>query len=179
MTDVVVLTCKALLAVMFVIAGSAKLADPDAFASAVRLFTTTHVTRTDLRRLAFGVAAAEVTLGGVSLVSPSLLWVNIVVAAATVAFVVVSVLGYVFYRGRQCRCFGALSTRGFDGLGIARSVLIASCAAVAMVHVSVGSTAIDSTQRSLLACVAVLVAFAAIAADKALSRGRKLGLVAK
>ena len=68
--DVAALSAKAALAVMLLIAGSAKLADLASFAAAVRLMLSFRVPRAAGRAAALGIAVAELALGGASLSLP-------------------------------------------------------------------------------------------------------------
>jgi hypothetical protein len=174
---VAVLGAKAILAVMLLVAGGAKVADLAGFAAALRLFAPRRVAGSAagqrvLRRLALAVALGELALGAVSLTCPAAGWVNPVVAAAGCTFVVVSVAGYVFHRGRSCRCFGALSQRRFDRAGIARSVLIAAAAVATLAGVPAASVQLGSGDRLLLLAGACLTAFVACTAARALAASR-------
>lgn len=174
---VVILGAKAVLAVMLLVAGGAKLADLAGFAAALRLFTPRRVAGSAaaqplLRRLALSVALGELALGTVSLTCPAVAWVNPVVLAAGCAFVLVSVAGYAFHRGRSCRCFGALSQRRFDRAGIGRAVLIAALAALAMAGVPAPAVRLSLSDRLLLLAGACLIAFVACTAARALAASR-------
>jgi hypothetical protein len=133
---VAVLSSKAVIAVLLLAAGGAKLADLSGFASTVRLFLPEPV-RSRSPQLAAGIAVGELAAGAVSLSVPQARWPNLVVLAVCVAFLVTWSIGYVRHRGRSCRCFGALSARGFDRAGIVRAavLLLAALAAVAPVPV--------------------------------------------
>jgi len=174
---VAVLGAKAILAVMLVVAGGAKLADLAGFAAAVRLFAPRRLAgsaaaQPALRRLALAVAVGELALGMISLSCPAAGWVNPVVAAAGGAFVGVSAAGYAFHRGRSCRCFGALSQRRFDRPGIARAILIAAAAGAALARVPAASVQLGPGDRLLLLAGACLTAFAACTAAGALAASR-------
>jgi len=174
---VAVLGAKAILAVMLVVAGGAKLADLAGFAAVLRLFAPRRLAgsaaaQPALRRLALAVALGELALGMISLSCPAAGWVNPVVAAAGCAFVVVSVAGYAFHRGRSCRCFGALSQRRFDRAGIARAIVIAAAAGAALARVPAESVRLGSGDRLLLLAGACLTAFVALTAARALAASR-------
>jgi hypothetical protein len=175
---VAVLGAKAMLAVMLLVAGGAKLADRAGFAAAVRLFAPRRVAGSAaalplLRRAALAVALAELALGTVSLTTPALGWVNPVVLAVGCAFVLVSVAGYIFHRGRSCRCFGALSQRRFDLAGIGRAAMIAAVAGLATAVVPAGSSVrLGLGGRALLLGGACLIAGVAWTAARALAASR-------
>jgi hypothetical protein len=171
--DVLVLGAKSALAVLLVVAAGAKLADLPGFASAVRLFVPRPAPWPILRAAALGIALAEFALGAASLSSPAAGWLNPVVWAVGCAFIAVSGAGYAFHRGRSCRCFGALSQRRFDAAGIARSILIAAVAAVAMAPVQPSSVRLTATARFLLLAAAALLAFAALTAARVLAMSRE------
>ena len=174
---VLVLGAKAVLAVMLLVAGGAKLADLAGFAAALRLFTPRRLAGSAaalplLRRLALAVAAGELALGTVSLTCPALGWVNPAVLAVGCVFAAVSVAGYAFHRGRSCRCFGALSQRRFDRAGIGRAGLIAALAILALAGVPAAAVQLSTGDRGLLLGGACLIAFAACTAARALAASR-------
>jgi len=165
---VVALACKAAVAVLLVAAGGAKLADLSGFAATVRQFWPAPMWRGSALRIAVAVAAAELALGAASLSSPRARWLNLAVLALSTGFVVVAAAGYRWHRGRSCRCFGALSGRGFSLAGIGRAGLIALAAAAAAV-VPGGSdvTQLGPAGRLGLLAGALLVALAASSAAAA------------
>jgi hypothetical protein len=177
---VVVLGAKAVLAVMLLVAGGAKLAGLDGFAASVRLFLPRPLARPGRRGARYGlarwialaVAIGEFALGGASLTSPALGWVNPVVLAVCCAFVAVSAAGYAFHRGRSCRCFGALSQRRFDLAGIGRAVAVAAAAGLATVGVPASSVRLGPGDRGLLLAASFLLAFVAFSAARALAASR-------
>jgi hypothetical protein len=174
---VAVLGAKAILAVMLVVAGGAKLADLAGFAAALRLFAPRRMAGSAaaqpvLRRLALAVALGELALGMISLSCPAVGWVNPVVAVVGCGFVGVSVAGYAFHRGRSCRCFGALSQRRFDRAGIGRAILIAAAAGAALARVPAEAVRLGPGDRLLLLAAACLTAFAALTAARALAASR-------
>src|SRR5665811_1289113 len=117
-----VLACKAVVAVLLVAAGGAKLADLPGFAASVSLFLPGTTARRPARTVAAGIAAGEIMAGAASLSSPRASWLNLVVLAICCGFVAVSAAGYRWHRGRSCRCLGALSRRRFNLAGLGRSV---------------------------------------------------------
>jgi hypothetical protein len=171
--DVLVLGAKAALAVVLVVAAGAKLADLHGFASAIRLFVPRPARWPVLRAAALGIAVAEFALGAASLSSPAAGWLNPVVLAVGCAFAAVSAAGYAFHRGRSCRCFGALSQRKFDAAGVARSILIAATAAVAMAQVQPSSVQLTAITRVLLLAAAAMLAFVAFTAARVLAMSRE------
>jgi hypothetical protein len=171
--DVLILAAKAALAALLVTAAGAKLADLAGFASAVRLFAPRRAAGSVLRAVALGIAFAELGLGAASLSSPAVTWLNPAVFAVGCAFVAVSAVGYAFHRGRSCRCFGALSQRKFDAAGVARSVVIAAVAAIAMSPVQPTFIQLALAARLLLLATALLLALAAFTAARALAMSRE------
>src|SRR5229473_2095162 len=77
-----------------------------------------------------------------------------------------------FWAGRPCRCFGSLSGRNFSAAGIARAVIIAACAAVAVAPVRPGLTQLGAAGRLGLLAGALLVAAAAYSAAAAVGAGQ-------
>jgi hypothetical protein len=173
-TGVVPLAAKAALAVLLLVAGGAKLADLPGFASAVTMLAPRRVAATRrwpgvARALAAGVAGGELALGGVSLAWPALGWVNPAVLGAGLGFVVVSGAGYLFRRGRSCRCFGALSRRTFDRAGLARAAGIAVVAALATGTAPASMVVLAPASSGLLAGGALLLAGVAFTAARSLA----------
>ena len=168
----VVLGCKAAIAVLLVAAGGAKLADLPGFAAAVRLFAPRGTAPALLRAVAVGVAIVEVVAGAASLSAPRAGWLNLLVLALSCGFVAVSAAGYGWHRGKSCRCFGALSRRGFTVAGVCRAVAIALAAAIAMVPVDASLVRVGLAGRLALAAGAVVVAVAAFSAAAAVGSGR-------
>jgi len=175
--DLAPLGAKAVLAVLLLVAGGAKLADLAGFAASVRLFTPRRVATSAssgplLRRVALAVALGELALGAASLTSPALGWLNPVVLAVGCAFVAVSGAGYAFHRGRSCRCFGALSQRRFDRAGLARAVVVAALAGVALAAVPPSSIRLGLADRGLLLAASCLLTFVAFTAARVLAASR-------
>lgn len=170
------LAAKSLIAVMLLVAGGAKLADPASFAAAVRLFVSFRVPRLIIPSIAVGVALAEIALGVASLSWPAVGWLNPVVFALVCGFVAVSGAGYVFHRGMSCRCFGALSRRKFDAMGVLRSIAIAAVAAAALRMVPPALVHVGVAGHLLLLLAGLMVALAAFTAAGSLAVGRRLGV---
>lgn len=173
---VLAVAAKSLIAVMLLVAGGAKLADPASFAAAVRLFVPLRSPWLVVRAAAVGIAIAELALGAASLSLPSLGWLNPLVFTFTCGFIGVSSVGYVFHRGRSCRCFGALSNRKFDATSVIRSVVIAVVAGVSMLNVPSASLDVTIPGRALLLLGGVVVAVAAFTAARALAFDRRRGM---
>jgi hypothetical protein len=169
--DVLVLSAKTTIACLLIVAGGAKLSDPASFASTVRLFIPVPVSWPLLSAMAVGVSLGELAVGLASLTLPAITALNILVLAIACAFVAVSAIGYAFHRGRSCRCFGALSQRKFTAAGVLRSVIIASVAAVALVHVGTAALQLDALERVLLFAAAALLAASAFTAARARGAG--------
>jgi hypothetical protein len=168
----VVLAVKALVAVLLVAAGGAKLADLPGFAASVRLFLPGLGAPGLDRGVALGVAAAEIAAGAASLSSPKAGWLNLAVLAICGGFVAVSAAGYRWHRGRSCRCFGALSRHRFNLAGLGRSLLIALGAGLATAPVRAAAIQLSAADRIGLLAGALLVAGAAFSAAAAVGAGR-------
>lgn len=162
--EVIVFGCKASIAVMLLVAGGAKLADLAGFAATVRLFVPRRARGGLPRALAAAIAAGEILAGAASLSLPGAGWLNMVMLVVCCSFLVVWTVGYVRHSGRPCRCFGALSRRGFTAGGVGRAaglVLAATVATATVPPVAVGLSV--PTTLGLLAGGA-LVALAAFSA---------------
>lgn len=198
---VAVLGAKALLAVMLLVAGGAKLADLDSFAASVRLFLPRRVPRrlprplahrlprrhrpgappaaaglltspASARRIAGAVAVAELGLGAASLAAPAIWPLNLAVLATACCFAAVSGIGFAFHRGRSCRCFGALSRRKFDRAGLARAGAVAALAGGATVPVGPAAVALTPAGHGLLLAGSAVIAFVAFTAARSLAVSR-------
>jgi hypothetical protein len=178
---IAVLGAKALLAVMLLVAGGAKLADLDSFAASVRLFLPLRAASGESRlrpsragagRIAWGVALAELALGAASLAFPAAWPLSLVVLAAAVTFAAVSGLGFAFHRGRSCRCFGALSRRTFDRAGLGRAAAVAALAGLAAAGAPPAAVALTPAGHGLLLAGSALAAFVAFTAARSLAASR-------
>src|SRR5580700_2547877 len=193
---VAILGAKALLAVMLLVAGGAKLAGLDAFAATVLLLAPRPVRavlafrapgpRAGARRAAWAVALGELVLGSASLAVPAAGWLNLAVLAAACAFAAVSAAGFAFHRGRSCRCFGALSQRRFDLAGLARSAAVLALAGLATAGratagratagrgaaVPLSDLALSPADRALLLAGSALIVFVAFTAARSLAASR-------
>lgn len=170
------LTAKVIVAVMLLVAGGAKLADVTGFAAGVRLLIPIRMPGVAGRVIALSVAAAEVALGLASLSAPATGWLNTVVLGVACGFVAVSVWGYAFHRGHSCRCFGALSRRKFDALGITRALATAAAAALATAGLPRAMIEITAADQVLLLLTAALTSLAAFSAARALGMASGLRL---
>jgi hypothetical protein len=166
--ELLILGAKSALAMMLLIAGGAKLADLAGFTATMRMFAPHPVPRPAVQVAAPTVALVEVAAGVTSLAAPAVGWVDPAIFAVACVFVVVSAVGYAFFRGRSCRCFGALSQRKFDAWGIARAAAIAAVAAAAMTGVRPAAVQIQVAGRVGLLAAALLLAVTAFTAAKAL-----------
>jgi Methylamine utilisation protein MauE len=161
---------KAGIAVILLVAGGAKLADLSGFGATLRLFLPGRTPRAAIRGCAVAIVAAELLLGGVSLCLPAVRWLNPVILALTCVFVIVTATGFAVFRGRSCRCFGALSSKKFDRISIARSCVLVVMAALAMG--GLGSTAgLSGLDSALLAVASVLLILGTFTAARALDAG--------
>jgi hypothetical protein len=167
---IAVLSCKAVISVLLLAAGGAKLADLPGFASTVRLFVPWAAPRRWSLPLAAGIAAGELAAGAASLSVPQARWPNIVVLASCVAFLATWSIGYVRHRGRSCRCFGALSTRGFNRAGLARTAVLVLAALAAATPVPVLAVHLGLGGQLALLAGGALVACATYSAAVAVNR---------
>lgn len=174
--DAFALAAKALMAVMLAVAGGAKLADLDGFAGAVRLFVP-RVASDRVRWIAVAAATSELAVGVASLSWPTAGWLNPVVLALSCGFLAVSVHGYLFNRGRPCRCFGALSRRTFDVAGVLRNMAIVVVALVSLHKVRAALINVGVAQSILLLIMGLLISLAAFTAAHSINTGRRYGLV--
>ena len=165
--DFLVLAAKSGLALMLIVAGSAKLAGVSGFAASVKLFMPAQVSARVMERTAIGIATFELTLGSASLAFPSVAAINFLVLATACGFLAVSCIGYVRHRGKSCLCFGQLSNRVFDGAGVLRSALIVGLAAsVALIGVSPSAIQLATAGHALLIAGAIVVAVATYTAAR-------------
>jgi hypothetical protein len=169
---VLVLAAKAVVAVLLLASGGAKLADLAGFAGTIRLFAPGGASAPVLAAAHYAavtIAAAELLAGAVSLCWPSLAWVNLAVLALTCGFAVVAGFGYARHRGRPCHCFGALTRSGFGLASLLRAAAILIAAAIACVPLRPAPQLHFALALHLLLLAgAVLMAAAATAAAKAL-----------
>jgi hypothetical protein len=168
-----VLAAKAAVAVLLLAAGGAKLADPAGFAAAIRLFVPPRAparVQALVPAAAAAVIAAELIVGASSLCWPAAAWANLAVLVLAAGFTVVASVGYVRYRGRPCRCFGALTRRGFSARSLVQSLVILAAATLAAFWpAAADAVAVGLTARLLLLAAAGLLALAACTAAKALA----------
>jgi len=171
---VLALGAKVAIAVLLLVAGGAKLADLTGFAAAIRLFLPAAAPQRALAGLAATSAAlalTELLTGAVSLCWPAVGWLNWLVLALACGFAVVAVVGYARYRGRPCRCFGALTRRSFGVRTIAQALLIAALAGLALRPARPAQLDLGLGAHLLLLAAAGLLALAAFTAARALGTG--------
>jgi hypothetical protein len=178
LAQLVVFGAKTSIAVLLLAAGGAKLADLRGFAASVARFGPAK--GTGLAGLAGllvagAIAAGEIVAGAASLAAPGTGWLNGLVLVICCGFLGVWVVGYARYRGRPCRCFGALSKRRFTAAGVVRAVGLAGLAGVAMIPAPALSLAVSGLSRLGLLGGGLLVAAAAYSAAAAVAAGRQPG----
>lgn len=168
-----VLAAKAAVAVLLLAAGGAKLADPAGFTAVVAMFWPSRAPRRTLgfvSATAVAVIAAELTVGTVSLCWPAARWANLAVLAMASGFTVVASVGYARFRGRPCRCFGALTRRSFSARSLGQSIVILAVAALAAFgSASQAVVSLGLTGRLLLLAAAALLTLAVATAATALA----------
>jgi hypothetical protein len=163
-----VLAAKALLAVLLLAAGGAKLADPAGFMAAMRLFAPPRAL-TLVPAGAAAIIAAELAAGTISLCWPSATWADLAVLALACGFTAVAGIGYARYRGRPCRCFGALTRRSFSARSLLQSIVILAAAVLATRPVGQAEVTLGLTAHVLLLAATALMALAAYTAARALA----------
>lgn len=171
---VLALGAKAAIAVLLLVAGGAKLADLAGFGAAIRLFLPAAAPQRVLAVLPAASAAlalAELLIGAASLCWPAVGWLNWLVLALACGFTVVAAVGYARYRGRPCRCFGALTRRSFGLRTIAQALLIAAVAGLALRPARPAQVDLGLAAHLLLLAAAGLLALAAFTAARALATG--------
>lgn len=170
---VLALGAKAAVAVLLLVAGGAKLADLAGFASAIRLFlpTAPRPMLAALPAASAGLALAELLTGAASLCFPAARWLNWLVLALASGFFIIAVVGYARYRGRPCRCFGALTRRAFGLRSIGQTLLIAVTAAAALRPARPAQLNLGLADHLLLLAAACLLVLAAFTAARALATG--------
>lgn len=171
--QVLVLGCKASLAVLLLTAGGAKLADLPGFAANVRLFWP--ATAPDwVAAVAPVIAGTELAAGAGSLALPRVGWINPIVLAICCCFLAVWIIGFARHRGRACNCFGGLSRSAFSAAGIGRTAGLVLVAGVALVPVPPVAVALGVGGELGLLGTGALVAVAAFCAA-AVTGGRREG----
>jgi hypothetical protein len=167
-----VLGCKASIAVLLLAAGGAKLADLAGFSATVRLFVPVPALSSAAAAV---IAAGEVATGAASLSMPAVGWINLAVLVVCCGFLAVWIVGYARHAGRPCRCFGALSRRGFTAAGIGRAAGLLAAAAVATASVPPTAVQLSVVTRLGLLAGGALVAGAAFSAAAAAGAKRETG----
>jgi hypothetical protein len=171
------LAAKAGLAVLLLAAGGAKLADLAGFGASIRLFVPRRASaraQALVPAAAGAIVTAELGAGSISLCWPSAAWVNFAVLALACGFTVVAVVGYAKYRGRPCRCFGALTRRSFSMRSLLQSVVVLAAAVLAAAELATrpagqAQVTLGLTAHVLLLAAAGLMALAAYTAARALA----------
>ncbi|HXW46016.1 MAG TPA: MauE/DoxX family redox-associated membrane protein [Streptosporangiaceae bacterium] len=175
------LAAKAAVAVVLLVAGGAKLADLDGFAATIRYFLPArlflparprHLVLAGLPVIAAVIAIAELLTGAVSLCWPRLGWVNLAVLALACGFTAVAAFGYARRRGQPCRCFGALTRRGFGPRALVQALLMTGAAWLATRPAGQAEVQIGLSAHLLLLAAAAIMAVAARTAAGALAAGR-------
>jgi hypothetical protein len=173
--DALVLAAESGLALMLVVAGSAKFAGISGFAASVKLFVPLQSSPRVIERIAIGVATFELALGTASLAFPSVAVINLMVLATACAFLAVSSLGYIRHRGKSCLCFGQLSKRAFDAAAVLRSLLIVGLAAsVALIAVSQSAIELATADHLLLLGGILVVAGATYTAARGVAMTKEV-----
>jgi hypothetical protein len=171
---ILVLSAKAAVAVLLLVAGGAKLADLPGFAAAIRLFLPDSGPAWVLARAGragAALAAAELLAGAASLCWPAARWVNGAVLALACGFCVVAIIGYARHRDRPCRCFGALTRRSFSLRTILQAAAITAAAVLAAGPARPAQLDLGPADQLLLIAVAGLLVLAAFTAARALATG--------
>jgi hypothetical protein len=168
--NLIILIAKAILSVTLLVAGSAKLADVSSFSVTLRMFVSLAIPQSFIRFAAVTIAVAEVTAGLLSMTFPSIYLMNGVIAALCGAFFVVSVLGYLNFRESSCACFGGLSQRKFDAVGMGRGAGLLILAAVALQRVPTSTIQLTASSRLLLGAAEVMLCLTTFIAARALDR---------
>ncbi|MCE5289513.1 MAG: redoxin domain-containing protein [Nocardiaceae bacterium] len=116
---------RLLLAVVFAVAGSAKLVNPEAVATAVREF---GVPRTLVRPVARALPVIELALAVSLVLAATALWAGI--ASLVLLGLFTSAMAISLARGRRpdCRCFGQVHSSPIGATSIVRNVFLAGVA---------------------------------------------------
>jgi uncharacterized membrane protein YphA (DoxX/SURF4 family)/thiol-disulfide isomerase/thioredoxin len=155
----VVLGLRAVLAVVFVTAGVAKLLDLEGSRRAMRDF--------GVPERAVGIAGTalpltELTIGLALIFAPSARWAALAALLLLVVFIIG--IGRALARGEQpdCHCFGQVHSAPAGRMTLARNVLLAACAAVVVAYGS--GPAVDTwvSARSPSVLVAIAACICAI-----------------
>ena len=162
------IAAKLILAVTLLVAGGAKLASLSSFSATVRMFLPNRFRLPIARAISISVILGELILGTMSLTLPSVPLINQLVLVLCAAFIVISSIGYAIFRGRSCQCFGGLSQRKFDFLGVARSVLLLAMSVIALQHLNPGTIQVQLSSTLLLLVGAALLGASAFIAARAI-----------
>jgi uncharacterized membrane protein YphA (DoxX/SURF4 family) len=152
-------------------AGGAKLADLSGFAVTLGRLGLPQRWGEPAAR---GVAAAEVSLGALSLANVAPRIVSVVVFAFTLGFVAVTAYAARWRPQLRCRCFGALAETRFGPVSVLRSVLLAAAGGLVVAGVTPGRGVVYGvTATVLLLAVAAVFAAGCAAAANAVDLVRK------
>jgi hypothetical protein len=121
---------KASLAMLLVTSGLAKATDLPAFVESLVLVLPSSLRAKPRRSLAASIVGAETAAGALSLALPRLLVVDLAVLGLCLGFLVASLAGSRYARGRPCRCFGSLVDQRFGPMTTLRSGLLVAGAAL-------------------------------------------------
>jgi len=171
--NTVAFIAKTILAVILLTAGGSKVASLRGFGVVIRLFLPQRLRHLAATPLALAVVATELALGGASFVIPSLRLLNWLVLGICGSFLAISSVGYAYQRDVKCQCFGALSRRRFDGIGVARSAGLVGLALVAALNVRPVDMQLSVSSQVLLAFCVCLVTGAAFVAARVLENSAR------
>jgi hypothetical protein len=164
---------KTILAVILLTAGGSKAASLRGFGVVIRLFLPRRLRHLAATPVALAVVATELALGAASFLIPSLRFLNWLVLCLCCAFLVISAVGYAYHRDVTCQCFGALSRRQFDGIGVARSAGLVGLALVAALNMRPVDMQLSISSQVLLAFCVCLVTGAAFVAARVLENSAR------
>ncbi|HEV7235391.1 MAG TPA: MauE/DoxX family redox-associated membrane protein [Ktedonobacteraceae bacterium] len=165
--QVIVLLIRALLAVVLVAAGAAKLADTRSFAATLRGLKVPLGRGFLLRGLALGLPLVEVG-AGIAVVTG--FWstiINGIVLVLMGSFSIVVVIALSMKLNVACRCFGTLSDSQFSPKGLVRSLLLTILAGVVFWAGNTYEPALNLPLGAVVPLVAGYLLFALAAAQAA------------
>jgi hypothetical protein len=115
---------------LLVASGLAKATDLPAFLESLVLILPSRLRAKPLRLLATVIVGAETASGALSLALPRLLVVDLAVLGLCIGFLVASLAGSHYGRGKPCRCFGSMVDQRFGPMTTLRSGLLVAVAAL-------------------------------------------------
>jgi hypothetical protein len=121
---------KVSIAMLLLTSGLAKAIDLPAFVGSLVLVLPSRLRAMPRPSLAAGIVGAETASGALSLALPRLLVVDLAVLGLCLGFLVASLAGSRYGRGRPCRCFGSLVDQRFGPMTTLRSGLLVAVAAL-------------------------------------------------